>query len=74
MTPIAEWLKSHGLSQYIELFERELIDLDALPYLSDGDLRALGIPTGPRVRLLAAAKERRATAPRRSAPSPGTRT
>src|SRR5690348_13397081 len=56
MSAIAEWLSRHGLSGYIELFEHEQIDLEALPYLSDADLKSLGVPTGPRVKLLAAAK------------------
>jgi class 3 adenylate cyclase/tetratricopeptide (TPR) repeat protein len=54
---IAEWLTKLGLPQYVALFEREQIDLDALPHVTDADLRNLKLPTGPRVKILAAARE-----------------
>jgi class 3 adenylate cyclase/tetratricopeptide (TPR) repeat protein len=70
MTPIARWLQAHGLSAYTELFEHELIDLDALPHLGDADLKALGLPTGPRVKLLAAAAELKRPSPLAEPTSP----
>ncbi len=51
MSGIREWLKALGLEEYVELFERERIDLSTVRYLSDADLRELGLPLGPRVKL-----------------------
>src|SRR5512134_376451 len=51
---IAEWLTEAGLAQYIELFQREQIELEILPDLTDADLVQLGLPLGPRKRLLKA--------------------
>ena len=56
MSAIRDWLSALSLSQYAELFEREQIDLAAVPLLTDADLRELGLPTGPRVKLLAAVR------------------
>jgi len=54
VSTIRDWLVDLGLPQFAELFEREQIDLTALRLLTEADLRALGLPTGPRVKLLAA--------------------
>src|SRR5262249_16624050 len=43
-----------GLPQYIELFEREQIDLRVLPELCEADLIQLALPLGPRKLLLKA--------------------
>ena len=51
MNSIREWLQAFGLEEYVELFERERIDLATVRHLSDKDLRELGLPLGPRVRL-----------------------
>jgi class 3 adenylate cyclase/tetratricopeptide (TPR) repeat protein/ABC-type transport system involved in cytochrome c biogenesis ATPase subunit len=51
MTPIRPWLESQGLGDYAELFERERIDLETLRHVSDAELKELGLPMGPRVRL-----------------------
>ncbi|GIY39068.1 hypothetical protein CEXT_163891 [Caerostris extrusa] len=37
-----------GLSEYMPLFQSEQIDLEALSLLSEEDLKALGMPLGPR--------------------------
>ncbi len=50
---IRTWLGALGLESQADLFEREQIDMRALPHLSDADLKALGLPTGPRVRIVA---------------------
>ena len=51
---LAAWLRSHDLGAYIEAFARNEITLPDLRLLSDADLRELGLPMGPRKRLLAA--------------------
>src|SRR5215210_5564695 len=66
MTGIARWLEGLGLSKYAAAFDDAEIDLAALPYLTDHDLKELGLPLGPRRKIVAEA----ATAPRRAlAPS-----
>ena len=54
MSGIREWLEELGLGDYAEAFEAERIDLDAARHLSDADLKELGLPMGPRRKLLAA--------------------
>mmetsp|Transcript_29386 Transcript_29386/g.56417 ORF Transcript_29386/g.56417 Transcript_29386/m.56417 type:complete len:178 (-) Transcript_29386:216-749(-) len=51
---IATLLNSLGLDKYRSLFAREEVDIDALTCMSEKDLTALGIPMGPRKKLLAA--------------------
>src|SRR5262252_9283873 len=57
MTGIREWLRAHGLDGYAELFEREQIDVPAARHLTEGSLKELGLPMGPRLKLLAAIRE-----------------
>eukprot|EP00929_Paragymnodinium_shiwhaense_P122058 TRINITY_DN94597_c0_g1_i1.p1 TRINITY_DN94597_c0_g1~~TRINITY_DN94597_c0_g1_i1.p1 ORF type:complete len:320 (-),score=64.24 TRINITY_DN94597_c0_g1_i1:45-1004(-) len=47
-------LKRLGLQKYARTFAKEEIDLQALKLLSDGDLKSLGLPLGPRRKLQAA--------------------
>ena len=51
---IQEWLASLGLSKYAEVFADNEIDFSVLPHLGEDDLRELGLPLGPRKKLLAA--------------------
>jgi class 3 adenylate cyclase/predicted ATPase len=51
---IQEWLASLGLSKYTEVFADNEIDFSVLPHLGEDDLRELGLPLGPRKKLLAA--------------------
>ena len=51
---IAGWLSSLGLGKYADTFARNEITPDVLPHLSDADLKALGLPMGPRKLVLAA--------------------
>ncbi len=61
---ISDWLKEIGLEKYTGLFLENDVDLATLEILTDGDLKELGLPFGPRKRLLAALKmARRETAP-----------
>jgi S1-C subfamily serine protease len=48
-------LSSLGLSKYAPVFEAEEIDLESLCLMNAGHLRDLGIPAGPRMKLLNAA-------------------
>ncbi len=51
---VEQWLKGLRLDQYAETFKSNDIDLRALIYLSDKDLRELGVSLGHRRILLAA--------------------
>jgi class 3 adenylate cyclase len=51
---IGNWLATLGMEEYTELFESERIDLDAARYLTDANLKDLGLPMGHRAKLLAA--------------------
>src|SRR5512147_3051824 len=51
---VAQWLIQIGLPKYIDLFEREGIDLRVLPELTNAELVELGVPLGPRKLLLKA--------------------
>ena len=48
---LKDWLESHGLGKYAELFAENEIDLDLLPQLTEGDLDKLGLSVGARRRL-----------------------
>ncbi|KAF4521183.1 hypothetical protein B566_EDAN010645 [Ephemera danica] len=59
-SPLQLFLLSHGLGEYVQLFINEQIDLEALMLLSEDDLVSVGLPMGPRRKLLKAAEDRRA--------------
>jgi class 3 adenylate cyclase/predicted ATPase len=54
MPDIASWLNRLGLGKYIETFIANEIDRDALRYLNERDLKELGLPLGPRRKILGA--------------------
>ena len=54
MTDIRQWLEELGLAEYSDAFEGEKIDLEALPHITGDDLKDMGLPIGPRRKLLAA--------------------
>ncbi|MDP9812700.1 class 3 adenylate cyclase/tetratricopeptide (TPR) repeat protein [Rhizobium tibeticum] len=54
MSDIASWLSRLGLAKYTEAFTANEVDFDALRHLSDEDLKDLGLPVGPRRKILAA--------------------
>ena len=54
MPDIASWLARLGLDKYIEAFTANEVDFDALRHLKEDDLRELGLPVGPRRKVLAA--------------------
>lgn len=51
---VGAWLRSLELGQYESTFRDNEIQADVLPDLTDGDLEKLGLPLGPRKRLLKA--------------------
>jgi class 3 adenylate cyclase/predicted ATPase len=54
---IGQLLDRLGLGKHAHLFVENEIDIATLPYLSEDDLKELGLPMGPRKRLLAAVTE-----------------
>lgn len=53
MSGISEWLAAHGLERYAPAFHDAEIDVSTVDLLTDDDLRELGIPLGPRRKILA---------------------
>src|SRR6516164_1360049 len=51
---IAAWLRGLGLERYEPAFRENEIDAEVLPQLTESDLSALGLPIGPRRKLLTA--------------------
>jgi class 3 adenylate cyclase/tetratricopeptide (TPR) repeat protein len=49
---LSEWLKSHDLEQFGEIFDENEVDLPTLRILTESDLKELGLPFGPRKRIL----------------------
>ncbi len=54
MLDIASWLAHLGLDKYIEAFTANEVDFAALRHLTEDDLKELGLPVGPRRKVLAA--------------------
>ncbi|XP_072341707.1 triacylglycerol hydrolase DDHD2-like isoform X2 [Scyliorhinus torazame] len=50
-------LNSHGLSEFLTILEKEKLDLESLVLCSDAELKDLGIPLGPRKKMLSLAKK-----------------
>ncbi len=65
---VRKWLEANGFGRYAELFETHEIDGEALGALTDAHLKELGIPIGPRAKLLKAIAGLSATAASESAP------
>jgi class 3 adenylate cyclase len=57
MQQIAEWLQKLGMSEYAERFAENGIDISVLPYLTDQDLKDIGVLLGHRRKILAAISE-----------------
>ena len=51
---IGAWLRGLGLGQYEATFRESEIEADVLPELTDTDLEKIGVPLGPRKRILKA--------------------
>jgi class 3 adenylate cyclase/tetratricopeptide (TPR) repeat protein len=54
MQQIAEWLEKLGMPQYARCFAENDVDCSVLPYLTDQDLKELGVSLGHRRKMLAA--------------------
>ena len=54
MADLGDWLNGLGLGKYAAAFAEQEIDFDLLPLLTEGDVRELGLPIGPRRKLLEA--------------------
>lgn len=52
------FLQSLGLEKYIITFKVEEVDMAALMHMTEADLKALGIPMGPRKKILRALESR----------------
>ncbi len=63
MDDLAQWLEQLGLARYARLFAENDIDLDALPHLTDDELKELGVTLGHRAKLRAALGARAETHP-----------
>ncbi|XP_070580067.1 pre-mRNA splicing regulator USH1G-like [Ptychodera flava] len=59
-SPLELFLAAHQLTDYLPLFTQEQIDLDALMLCSDNDLKSVGLPLGPRRKVLEAIARRKA--------------
>ena len=66
---IAAWLRGLGLERYEPVFRDNEIDAAVLPELTDEHLKELGLPLGPRLKLLKAIAALRAE-PRRAPSRP----
>ncbi|KAK7382688.1 hypothetical protein VNO80_01668 [Phaseolus coccineus] len=51
---IDEFLRSLGLEKYLITFQAEEVDMTALNHMTDEDLKAMGMPMGPRKKILLA--------------------
>ncbi|MCL4141052.1 UNVERIFIED_CONTAM: hypothetical protein GTU68_015199, partial [Idotea baltica] len=58
-SPVYLFLSTNGLGNYMPIFTKEHIDLEALMLLNDQDLEAMKLPLGPRRKLLRALNDRR---------------
>ena len=54
MNDIEKWLQQHGLEEHVNIFKEQQIRVSDLPLLTEKDILELGLPLGPRKRLLAA--------------------
>ncbi|XP_001508254.1 ankyrin repeat and SAM domain-containing protein 4B [Ornithorhynchus anatinus] len=59
ITPLEVFLLSQDLGQFIPVFMREQIDLEALMLCSDEDLQSIQIHLGPRKKVLSAVNKRK---------------
>ncbi|XVF32172.1 hypothetical protein REPUB_Repub17cG0058900 [Reevesia pubescens] len=57
-TSVEGFLQSLGLEKYAITFQAEEVDMTALFHMTDEDLKALGIPMGPRKKIILALESR----------------
>ncbi len=51
---VTNWLEELGLGEYASVFEKNNVDIEVLPELTDADLKELGVTLGHRKRVLKA--------------------
>src|SRR3954467_5494950 len=66
MQQIADWLEKLGLSEYTVRFAENGIDISVLRYLTDQDLKDIGVLLGHRRKMLAAISELTGASPEKS--------
>ena len=57
MNDVRNWLESLRLTQYVDAFEANDVDLEVLSSLNEGDLEKLGVSLGHRQKMLKALAE-----------------
>jgi class 3 adenylate cyclase len=57
MQEIADWLDKLGMSEYMQRFAENKIDVSVLRHLTDQDLKDIGVPLGHRRKMLATISE-----------------
>ncbi|KAK9406913.1 Usher syndrome type-1G protein [Crotalus adamanteus] len=60
-SPLETFLASLNMFEFISIFKKEKIDLEALMLCSDNDLKSINIPLGPRKKILDAVQRRKET-------------
>ncbi|CAN0897927.1 SEC23-interacting protein [Linum grandiflorum] len=55
---VDSFLQSLGLEKYLITFQAEEVDMTALLHMTDDDLKAMGVPMGPRKKILLALESR----------------
>ncbi len=58
MTNLAAWLEQLGLAKYAPIFSENEVELADLSELTEDDLKEIGLPLGPRRRILKAVRAR----------------
>ena len=51
---VAQWLRGLGLERYEPTFRENEVDAEVLPELTESDLTMMGLPVGPRRKVLKA--------------------
>jgi class 3 adenylate cyclase len=69
MQQIADWLEKLGMSEYAQRFAENGIEIEALPHLTDQDLKDIGVLLGHRRVMLAAIGKLTGAAPATPEPS-----
>src|SRR5215468_1490747 len=70
MQHIADWLQKLGMSEYAQRFAENGIEVEALPHLTDQDLKDIGVLLGHRRVMLAAIGKLTGAAPATPEPKP----
>ncbi|XP_041062653.1 ankyrin repeat and SAM domain-containing protein 4B [Carcharodon carcharias] len=58
-TPLETFLASQNMTEFVPILAREQIDLDSLMLCTDGDLKGIHLPLGPRKKIISAVERRK---------------